>query len=348
MFSALRHWVVVGVLAVSGLLSPFAAGIRPAEAEPFQIIITEPETPLAPNSVIDLAKQLGYYEKAGVDVQLIRVRATPSAIAALRSGQGDMANISLDIALQLIARDQMKLRGVISPDKALPFVIVGKKGVTAPKQLEGKIFGVGQIGSVDYVQTRNVLANLGVDIDAVRYLAVGQPTVRAQSLAAGQIDATTITFGTWLSLPNRDDLNLVLGQEAYYQAAPFVTKLSVVTDDTAKTRAKDVQAVVRATIQASRDFAAHPELWVDAMVKARPDVPREQLEVLAKAYARDWSVNGGLDGVELKATTDALYKTEDFKSLPRRVDPAEWIDRSFIDTVLRDLGDDKAVANVPN
>jgi NitT/TauT family transport system substrate-binding protein len=339
MLRFIASWMIVSVL-----LLPLTFVVGVAAAEPFQIIITEPETPLAPNSVIDLAKQLGYYEKAGVDVQLIRVRATPSAIAALRSGQGDMANVSLDIALQLIARDQMKLRGVISPDKALPFVIVGKKALTSPKQLEGKIFGVGQIGSVDYVQTRNVLANLGVDVDKVRYLAVGQPTVRAQSLIAGQIDATTITLGTWLSLPGRDGLNMILDQEAYYQAAPFVTKISVVTEETAEKKHKDVEAVVRATIAASRDFAAHPELWVDAMVKARPDVPREQLEVLAKAYAKNWSVNGGLDDGELKATTDALYKTEDFQGLPRRVDPAAWIDRSFIETVLGDLGAYKAAS----
>jgi NitT/TauT family transport system substrate-binding protein len=338
--------LILGIfLAISGLAASGLAAL-PARAEPFQIIITEPETPLAPNSVIDLADRLGYYKKAGVDVQLIRVRATPSAVAALRSGQGDMANISLDIALQLIARGQMKLHGVISPDKALPFVVIGKKGLTSPKQLEGKIFGVGQIGSVDYVQTRNVLGNLGVNVDKIRYLAVGQPTVRAQSLMAGQIDATTITLGTWLTLPDRDKLDMVLDQEAYYQAAPFVTKLSVVTEETARKKQREVEAVVRATIVASRDFAEHPEMWVEGMMQARPDVPRAELEVLAKAYAHNWSVNGGLDERDLVATTDALYKSDDFKSLPAKIEPSQWIDRSFIDTVLRELGEYKAAANV--
>lgn len=336
--------IVHRLLAVAAMATPALLAAPLADAAPFQIIITEPETPLVPNSVIDLAEKMGYYKKAGVDVELVRVRATPSAVAALRSGQGDMANVALDTALQLIARDQMKLRGVVSPDRALPFVIVGKKGLTSVKQLEGKIFGVGQIGSVDYVQSRNVLGNLGVDVDKVRYLAVGQPTVRGQSLLAGQIDATTITLGTWLTLPNRDKLDMVLDQAAYYQAAPFVTKLSVVTEQTAKDKKKEVEAVVRATIMASRDFAAHPELWVEGMMKARPDVPREQLEELAKAYAKNWTVNGGLDEADLIATTDALYKSEDFQNLPRKVAPSEWIDRSFIDSVLREQGEYKAAA----
>jgi NitT/TauT family transport system substrate-binding protein len=335
-------------LAVAALAVSLAQAAWSAKADPFQIIVPEPETPLAPNSVIDLALRMGYYEKAGVDVRLVRVQATPAAIAALRSGQGDMANVALDTAVQLIARDQMALRGVVSPDKALPYVIVGKKALTSPKQLEGKVFGVGQIGGVDYVQTRAVLRNLGVDIDKMRYVAVGQPMVRAQALVAGEIDATAITLGAWLTLPDRANLGVVLDQQAYYQAAPFVTKLNVVTEETAKTRGKEVEAVVRATIQASRDFATHPEFWVEGMMKARPDVPREQLEALAKAYAGDWSVNGGLDERELEATTDALYGTEEFKSLPRRVQPGEWIDRRFVDDALRDLGAYKPAADLRN
>ncbi|HTJ63362.1 MAG TPA: ABC transporter substrate-binding protein [Alphaproteobacteria bacterium] len=328
---------VMRLLAVAAVLLPAAF----AAAAPFKIIVPEPETPLVPNSVIDLAEQMGYYKKAGVDVEIVRVKATPAAIAALSSGQGDMANVSLDVAIQLVARNQMKLKGVISPDKALPFMIIAKKGLTSPKDLEGKVFGVGQVGSVDYAQTRNVLANLGVDIDKIKYLAIGQPSVRAQSLIAGQIDATTVALGTYLTMPSHDAVDVMLDAAAYYKAAPFVTKVSVVTADTAAKRAKEVAAVVKATIAASRDFSAHPEHWVDGMVKARPDVPREQLEALAKAYAGHWSVDGGLDAKELTATTDALYKSLDFKDLPRKVDPKDWIDRSFIDTALDALGSSK-------
>jgi NitT/TauT family transport system substrate-binding protein len=302
-----------------------------APAAPFRIILTEPQTPLVPNSVIDLADQLGYFKKEGVEVELVRVKATPAAVAALSSGQGDMANIGTDIALQLIARGQMDLKGVISPDKALPFAIVAKSGIADPKQLEGKVFGVAQVGSVDYVQSRMVLTRLGVDVEKLRFLAVGLPQIRAQALAAGQIDATAVTIGTWLTLPSQDGLRLLVDQNAYYQAAPLITKLNVVTAEVAKTRQKDVAAVVKAILDVSRDFAANPEHWVDAMTKARPDVTRDQLETLAKAYAKSWQTGGGLDETELEATTAAFYGSADFKDIPKRVEPKDWIDRSFIE-----------------
>jgi NitT/TauT family transport system substrate-binding protein len=55
---------------------------------------------------MDMAVQLGVFEKEGVEVELVRVQQTPSAIAALRAGEGEMANVSVDAVLQLVGRDQ--------------------------------------------------------------------------------------------------------------------------------------------------------------------------------------------------------------------------------------------------
>jgi NitT/TauT family transport system substrate-binding protein len=308
-----------------------------ADADPFRIIVTETEIPLVPNSVIDLAGRLGFYKQAGVDVELVRVAQTPSAIAALHSGQGQMANIGLDAALQLLARGQMQLRGVISPDKALPFVIAAKKEYATPKQLEGKVFGVARVGSVDYTLSRLVLAKYGVNPDKLQYLAVGQPPVRAASLAASRIDATTMSIGVWAGLADKSALTMVVDQADFYKAAPFVTKLNVVTDEVAQTRGRDVQGVVRGIMMASRAFAADPGVWVDAMAKARPDTKRADLAALAEAYRPNWAANGGLNLTDLGFTTDMLYRDPEWGDL-KRIGPKDWIDTRFVDAVLADSG----------
>jgi NitT/TauT family transport system substrate-binding protein len=313
-----------------------------ARAEPFKLIVTETQTPLVPNSVADLANRLGYYKKAGVEVELVRVQQTPSAVAALRSGQGDMANIATNTALQLIARDQMKLEGVVSPDKALPFLIAAKKSIATPQALEGKVYGVARVGSADYTLSRAVLVNLGVPVDRLQYLSIGQPRVRAQSLLAGRIDATTISIGVWTAMPSKSDLHILIDQQNFYRLAPFVSKLNVVTAEVAKTKAKQVEGVVRGIIMASRDFAKNPKLWVDAMAAARPDVKRSVLETLAQAYRKSWSVNGGLNLDEVKYTTEMDYKGPDFKGL-RRVEPHDWINTSFVDAVLKTAGTERGL-----
>lgn len=333
-----RGFVAGSAAAAAG----YALRVPARAAGPFRMIITETEVPLVPNSVAWLAQSLGYFSRAGVDVELLKVQQTPSAVAALRSGDGDMANISTEVVLQLLARDQMKLRGVISPDKALPFVIVGKKGIAKPKDLEGKTFGVARVGSVDYDLSRIVLAKLGVNVDKIQYLAVGQPAVRAQSLLAGQIDATAVSVGVVVSIADKSGITTIVNQAEYFKNAPFITKIDVVTDDVAKARSKDVAAVVRGLMLASRDFAKNPASWVDAMTKLRPDVKRSDLETLGTDYRQSWSVNGGLDLTALKFTTEALYKGPDFKDL-RRIEPHDWIDASFVDGVLKSSGVDRAM-----
>jgi NitT/TauT family transport system substrate-binding protein len=330
------------IFGLAGALTAAAVTFSVARAEPFKLIVTETQTPLVPNSVADLAIGLGYYKRAGVDVELVRVQQTPSAVAALRSGQGDMANIAIDTALQLVGRDQMKLKGVISPDKALPFMIAAKKSVTAVKDLNGKVFGVARVGSADYALSRVVLAKLGADVDSLRYLAVGQPPVRAQALAAGQIDATTISIGVWLSMPDKSGVREMVDQASFYKAAPFVSKLNVVTEDVVKKKSKEIAGVVRGIIMASRDFAKDPKIWVAAMEKARPDVKPADLEALGEAYRKEWSVNGGLNIEAVKFTTKTDYKLPDFKDL-RPVEPKEWIDTSFIDAALKDIGTDPSM-----
>jgi NitT/TauT family transport system substrate-binding protein len=280
---------------------------------------------------------MGFYKKEGVEVAFTRVVQTPSAIAALRSGDGDMANVASGTVLQLIAQDQMKLRAVTSADKALPFVIAAKKSIDTVKALDDKTFGVASVGSTDYIVSRIVLQKLGVDLASLQFVALGAPPVRAQALLAGRIDATAFSIGVWTDITDKSPLSIVVDQDAYYAAAPFVTQLDVVTEETAKTKAKEVQAVVRAIIMASRAVAQNPEVWVNAMMAARSDLKRDTLEAVAKTYQKSWSVNGGLNLQSIGFTTDMLYNDPGMNGL-RRVPPTEWVDTHFVDTVLVENG----------
>jgi len=327
------HYFKLGIVAAAAL-QIFAQG---AAAEPFRLIVTDLTTPLVPNSVMDLAVELGYFEREGVDVELVRVQQTPSALVALRAGEGEMANISVDSVLQLVARDQLGMKAVLSPNKALPFLIASKSEIATPDQLSGKSFAVGRLGSLDHTLSTKVLQTKGVDTESLKFVGIGQPSVRAQALAAGQVDATTMSIGVWFSLPDKDGLHVLVDQDEYYAAAPVVQKVNVVMDEVLEKRHDDVVAVTRAIIAASRDFAADPQKWVDAMAEARDDVSREDLEALAEAFAESWSVNGGLNREELEYTANWAYESPDFEGL-QKVDLEQWVDFSIADEALEKLG----------
>jgi NitT/TauT family transport system substrate-binding protein len=316
--------------AVALALTALAGG---AAAEPFRLITTDLNAQLVPNSVMDMAVELGYFEKEGVEVELVRVQQTPSAVAALQAGEGEMANISVDAALQLVAREQMDLKAVVSPNKSLPFLIAGKEEIATLADLEGRSFGVGRIGSLDHTLSSKVLLSQGVDPEGLEVVNIGQPNVRAQALAAGQIDATTMSIGVWLSLPDKTGLHVLVEPDDYYAAAPVLNKVNVVPDAVLAERRDDVEKVVAALVKASRDFARQPELWVEGMVAARPDVDRATLEQLAQTFVGAWSVNGGLNRAEIEATVDWNYETPDFEGL-RKVGFDEWVDLGVLGAVL--------------
>jgi NitT/TauT family transport system substrate-binding protein len=325
-------------------LALLAAAALPRQStarEPFRLVVTNTEVPVVPNSVIELAKSLGYYAREGVSVEIVRVQQTPSAVAALASGRAEMANVSVDAVLQLTARRQLPLKAVLSPNKSLPFLIAGDREIPDVPALAGKAFGVGRVGSLDHSLSTLVLRKHGLDTSTVRFVSLGQPNVRAQALAAGRIDATTMSIGVWLALGEKERLKVLVPEDAYHAAAPVLNKVNVVPDRALSERREEVAAVTRAILRASRDFAREPRLWADAMAKDRADLPGADLDTLAAAYRTSWSVNGGLNRDELAFTTDWIFGTQDFADLPK---PAlqEWVDFSILESVLSEIGVDPA------
>jgi NitT/TauT family transport system substrate-binding protein len=312
----------------------------PAAAEPFRLIVSDTETPLVPNSVMELAKQEGYFTRAGVDVEFVRVQQSPMVMTALRTGEGEMANVSLEALLHATATGATDLRGVMSPNKALPYLIAGHD-VASVRELEGKRFGIGRVGSVDHLLSMRVLETAGVDPASLELVALGQPQARAQALIAGQIDATTMGIGSFAAIDDVADVSILLGVDEFYKAAPVLSKLNVVRADTLTDRGAEVEAVIEALVLAARDFQADPAKWVSAMEKARPDVPRADLEMLSKVFAGSWTVNGGLSSGEIVAAQKWLHESEDFKDLPVAA-IEDFTDLTPLDAVLGRIGISKA------
>ena len=326
---------------IAGLLSAFASAMLisagATTAEPFRLVLTHLEPPLVPNSVMDLAHELGYFQREGVEVELIRVQQTPSALASIMAGEGEMANVSVDAVLQLMARGSDTLMAVTSPNKSLPFLIASRSEIGSPTDLVGRSFGVGRIGSLDYSLSSKVLASEGVDMDELDVVTLGQPSVRAQALAAGQVDATTMSIGVWLSIPDKTGLSILVPLDAYFEAAPVVNKVNVVSASVLEGRRDEVVAVVRALMKISRDFAVDSSAWADAMAPYGGNLTPEELGLLAESFDGNWSINGGISRQELQNTQDWLYQTEDFKDLaPVALD--DWVDFSVTDDALAELG----------
>ncbi|MBI4046071.1 MAG: ABC transporter substrate-binding protein, partial [Devosia nanyangense] len=146
------------------------------------------------DSVLKLAGILGFYEKHGVKVEIVALEGTPQAVAALNSGAVDLADISIDAALRLRADNNLPLRGVVAGTLGAPYLIASKADITKVEDLVGKSFAIADNGSLDHTYTQLVLSSMGVAADGPKYVAIGAPAARVQSLAAGKGDATTVSY----------------------------------------------------------------------------------------------------------------------------------------------------------
>src|SRR5688572_15934350 len=336
--------VAAAALLGATAFSASSPGVAQPAGEPFRLLLTEPNTPLVLNSVMWLAEQMGYYDAEGVNVEIIPVD-TGVGPTAFATGDYDMANITLVQSLQLAADNVIGLKAVMSPDRFLPFSIVANNSIQTPADLVGKTFGVLNVGSLDYQLSRLVMTALGVNPDSVTYVPIGPPAARGAALIAGQIDATTMSVGAFLNLTDRANIHVLVPVEDFLLHAHVLNKVNVVPDTVLAERRDDVEAVVRAMTRLARDFALDPNLWVEQMQIARPDVSLETLQFLAQQFQGTWSVNGGLSRTVIEEAVTNAYAGD---VAGRRVVPLEeWVDFTIADDVVADLGGPADTADDP-
>jgi len=286
-------------------------------------------------SVFRLADEQGYFERHGVHVTYVSLDGTPAAVAALNSGEVDLADISIDAAIRLRAENDVPVRGFIASSMGAAFLIAGKDDIQTLADLAGRSYAIADNGSLDHTLTQAVLRANGAEEPA--WVAIGAPDVRVQALAAGQVDATTVSFGTWSSIEGTPGLHVILQPDEFSRNAPTITKFVAGLESTLEEKHEAIQRFTDALIEASRALQADPEGWVDAAAAARPDLTREALERTAQLNLTRWCINGCMNPANLQGSVDFIYSNPDFAEVP--VIPADdLVDYSFTAHTLETMG----------
>jgi ABC-type nitrate/sulfonate/bicarbonate transport system substrate-binding protein len=119
-----------------------------------------------------IAKEAGYYQKYGLDVDL-EFGVHPTGIAMLTSGQAVMVNHSLEQGMVASTKDPAGFALLGSSSNKGLFALMGQKQFTNPKELKGKRIAVGQIGDAPYNYTVALLGTYGLGVRDVEWIPVG-------------------------------------------------------------------------------------------------------------------------------------------------------------------------------
>lgn len=332
---------LVALIAAALLLLPMdfgsAAGSKPTEPVKLRLGLASAPAPALPNSVLWLAKDLGFYKREGLDVELNEFKETPLVIAAMIAGDIDVGNVSTSDIIRLVATRGQAMRAIHSPDARLYFLIAARDDIKSVAALQGRTFAVSRIGSLDHSLSMIALKALGVNPAGITFIAIGTPSTRAQALVAGRVDATTLSLATWLTVQKNAGVKVLVDHSTYFNAATVVEKVNAVTSRVMEEKPEHLRRFTAAILKASRQFAENQDSWLDAIVKRRPDVERKDAANLWAGFKTAWAVNGLMNLDSYRSSADFFYQTGVLEKVPR-IEVGEWAETRFVDEVLKEIG----------
>jgi NitT/TauT family transport system substrate-binding protein len=314
-----------------------AAELKSTEPLKLRLGLGSAPAPALPNSVLWLAKDLGFYKREGLDVELNEFKGTPLVIAAMIAGEIDVGNVATSDVIRLVATKGVTMRAIHSPDARLYFLIAARDDIKSAAALQGKNFAVSRIGSVDHTLSSIVLKALGVNPASITMVAIGTPSTRAQALAAGRVDATTLSLATWITIRKEAGVKVLVDHNAYFDAASVVEKVNAVTSKVMEEKPDHLRRFTAAILKASRHFAENQDAWLEAIGKRRPDIDRAEAANLWAGFKTAWAVNGLMNLDSYRRSADFFYQAGILEKVPK-IEISEWTETRFVDEVLREIG----------
>jgi len=178
-----------------------------ARQAPLQRVAINYPTRSAGSWPMFIAKEGGYYQKYGLDVDLV-FGSGSVGVAMIASGEAVMTNSSMEQALQASARDGSLVSMGSMLNKG-PFSLMAAKGITSIKDLKGKSLAVSALGDAPHNYSIALLGKFGLKPTDVQWVAVGtDATARAAALAGGRADATLVTAPQYFRLEEQGFRNL--------------------------------------------------------------------------------------------------------------------------------------------
>jgi ABC-type nitrate/sulfonate/bicarbonate transport system substrate-binding protein len=222
-------------------------GSRPV-AQPLQKVTINYPTRSGASWPLYIAKDGGYYQKQGLDVDL-QFGVHPTGVAMLTSGQAVMVNHSLEQGMVASSRDASAFVLTGSSSNKGVFALMGHSGLSSPKELRGRRIAVGALGDAPYNYTVALLGTYGIGPRDVNWVQVGADVSgRATALTANRADATLLTAPNYFRLEEQGYKNLanladhnVFAATVYLFSRPAVAKSSRLPEQIAKAHAEAIK-----------------------------------------------------------------------------------------------------------
>jgi NitT/TauT family transport system substrate-binding protein len=262
---SLLETAVFGTAVATGVSFP-----RPAIAQPVQVSYTLSWLPTGQYSYLYAARQLGYFKKRGIDLDISRGFGSMAANQAVAIGKFQMGGAQTGANLLGILRGlDLRLLGTHGYDATLGIVALKKGTIKTPRDLEGKTIGVAAAGG-DTVFLPAYCKVAGIDFDKLKVVQIDSKILE-QSTMSGVVDAAVVTGLS--SIPN------FVAEEAPITMLPFAKVglqfywLNTITSGDYLKRNKEVADQVQAAInEGIRFMLLNPQEALERHLNEHPEL----------------------------------------------------------------------------
>jgi NitT/TauT family transport system substrate-binding protein len=182
-----RHEILLLLIFVY-LLAPLSAANAGATRIVFAYSSINPNS-----SQLEIARAQGFYQKHGLEPEIILVRSSATASTGLAAGNIQVGFIG-GSALLNAAAEGLPLKMLASFDAQLTYDIIARPEIKTVSDIKGKKFGVGSLGGTPWMAAKLAFEYLGLDEkkDRIQIVAMSNQTSRYHALEQGSVDAAIL------------------------------------------------------------------------------------------------------------------------------------------------------------
>src|SRR3989338_3902168 len=281
-----------------------------------------------------VAWKQGFFEKQGLDVQLVLVRGADKSLMALVGGSVFVSGGAADAPIAAVENgmDLVMVGGVIN---GLTHMIMGGKDYKTYEDLRGATIGSSGLTSGTAFVLRRVLKAKGLDYPRdYNLINVGGSAPSFQALSSGQIAASIIAVP--LGFEAAEMGFNIIGRVADVIPNYQLTVLSVKRSWAEKNRPLAVR-FMKAMVLAMRWLYENKEPAIDFLtkeMKLKPTHARKGWEYYVEN--RIWHPEADVNLEGIQAVIQIYGEQGQIKApLPS---PAKYVDQSYLKEALKDLG----------
>lgn len=301
-----------------------------------KVVIGLPTSP--PNVVhmpVIIAKDLGLYKKAGLDVETVSLGDGTKVYRALLAG-----NIDFGLtpgAPTIIGRANGATVKALSANlPKFEASMIVRANVKTMADLKGKRIGIQEPGGFADILSRSVLRAAKIDPKEVNFVSIASEDVPA--LVANQVDTAILHVEQEMLAKSKvPDLHAI-GRMWELQPKTLYTFLSA-TEKTLKTKPDVTEKVVAATIEATRIMYSDKAKVLPIMVKETgyPEkIISESYDFLVKNCI--WDANSGLSKERIDFTANLMTKVGNIKQ-GKTPSYDDVVDASFAKKAIEKMGE---------